>query len=117
MVRNLSILVLKPASSSPPQAAFSESPECKRDLATALLQQNQILDRRLGGLYLGLHASNLVGVDFSDRNTERVIHPGCAAGQLVDECLRPRRRDRQNSGRRNRNGNQLQTHQASFSLI
>ncbi len=36
------------------------------DLATALLQQNQILDRRLSGLYLGLHTSNLVGVDFSE---------------------------------------------------
>jgi len=43
----------------PSHAAFRESPT-KRDLAAALLQQDQILDRRLGGLHLGLHVGDIV---------------------------------------------------------
>ena len=59
-------LGLKPASSSPSQAAFRRIAEREGDLALALLQQVQILDRGLGGLHLGLHVRNLVAVDLPD---------------------------------------------------
>ena len=75
----------------------------KRDLAAALLQQDQILDRGLGGLDLGLHVRNLVAVDFSDGDAERVIDAGGAAGQHIDEPLchgRWRRQDENGSGRK-----------------
>src|SRR6185369_4762050 len=66
---------------------FEGIAEGKGDLATALLQQDQILDRGLGSLHLGLHVRNLVAVDFSDRDAERIIDAGCATGQDVDELL------------------------------
>jgi hypothetical protein len=79
MVRSLSgLLVAVPR-------RFQGVAERERDLAAALLQQDQVLDRRLGGLHLGLHIRNLVGVDFADRDAERVIHAGRTAGQHVDE--------------------------------
>jgi hypothetical protein len=64
--------------------------ERKRNLAAALLQQDQIFDRGLGGLDLGLRARNLVAEDFSDGDAEWIIHAGCTAGQHVDEGLRLR---------------------------
>jgi hypothetical protein len=66
---------------------FQRIAQCKGKLAAALLQQYQILHRRLGGLHLGFDVRNLVAVDFTDGDAERIIHAGGAAGQHVDEGL------------------------------
>jgi hypothetical protein len=86
-------------------------PHRKRDLAAALLQQDQVLHRGLGGLHLGPHIGKLVAVDFSDRNPERIIYAGGAAGQHVDKMLGPRRRRRPHRRHGNGGGHQFRTHE------
>jgi hypothetical protein len=89
---------------------FERIAQRKGDLAAALLQQDQIFHRRLGGLYLGLHVGNLVAVDLSDSDPERIVDTGCATGQHVNECLGPRRRRSHNRSRGDGRGNQLRNH-------
>jgi hypothetical protein len=54
----------------------------------ALLQQVEVLDRRLGGLDLRARAFDAVAVDFRQRDAERIIDARGAAGENVDEFLR-----------------------------
>lgn len=80
---------------------FQRVAEREGDFAAALLQQIEILDRRLGGLHLRLHVGNLLAVDLRDRDPEWIVHAGRAAGQYVDELLGVslRRRHHQRRGR------------------
>src|SRR6185503_7380778 len=91
--------------------------ERESEFSTALLQQDQILHRGLGGLHLGLHVGNLVAVDLSDGDAEWIIHTGSSAGQDVDEALRMRIRDKK-YGRRGSGGcNQSGVHENHSPLI
>jgi hypothetical protein len=70
----------------PSQAFCTESPSAKA--ISPLLQQVQVFNRRFGGLDLRLHALDLVAVNLGQRDTERIVDAGGAAGQHVDEFLR-----------------------------
>ena len=61
--------------------------EGEADLALALLQQGEVFHRSLGGLDRRAGALHLVGEDLGERDAERVIDAGGAAGQDVDEVL------------------------------
>src|SRR5262249_27244836 len=60
----------------------------------------QILDRGFGWPAPGPHGWNLVAVDFSDGDAERVIYAGCAASQYVHESPGPDHRGGQDLGHR-----------------
>ena len=78
----------KPASVLPSQPSLTRIAEREGDLALALLQQVEVLDRGLGRLHLRARAFDALGVDFRQRDAERIIDARRAAGQHVDEFLR-----------------------------
>ena len=62
--------------------------ERKGDLALALLQEVEVLDRGLGRLHLRAGALDALAIDIGQGNAERIVYAGSAAREHVDELLR-----------------------------
>ena len=94
---------MKPASSSPRQAAESSVTGRKRQLRPPRLQQVEALGGCSRHLCGGSRVGNRLDVDLRQRNTQRIGHAVLCAGEDVDRRLRegPVRR-RQYAGERQR---------------
>ena len=62
--------------------------EREGDLALALLQEVEVLDRGLGRLHLRAGALDALAIDIRKRDAERIVYARSAAREHVDEFLR-----------------------------